>query len=325
MTSLSAPRTLAELRKDYLATNPNVQSGHTIRLLQTSEMHFRNYLRREPLLSDLTDRNMAGFIRHRQGLGRADATVEREAAKLMCLWRYAASRAWALPPMIRIEKAKPGEPVAFLRHELRLLFRGARRYDTQIVPGSHGGRRVGERPAAIQGGALLYPLLWVLWDTAERIGALCEVKREDFRPSYGWFGRINGGWLTITARKGGGRPMTRKLRRTTAVEIMRLLEMHQHPKLFGVIHRGTMYYHLEKLLRQCGLPTDRKHKFHCMRRSHASYLKRSGGDATDSLGDSSEEITRVRYFDRRITQRRQHVDYLFSPLGIMEGFWGLFR
>lgn len=103
------------LVSEYLADNLNVKSPHTQRLLETSVKHFASYLGKEPEVSDLTDRNLAGYIRYRQSLKKAAATIEREAAKLMCLWRFASSCGFVTPPRIRIEKAQPAQPVAFLR------------------------------------------------------------------------------------------------------------------------------------------------------------------------------------------------------------------
>lgn len=319
----NTPNTLEELRLTYIELNPAIRSKQTASLLRTSGRHFAKYLGREPLVTDLTDRNLAGYIRHRQGLGRAPSTCEREASKLMSMWRFAASRAWAVPPMIRIEKARPEEPVAFLKGELRRLFRAVKRYDLFMSPATRRGK-VDEDFPPVAGNVVLFALLSAIWDTAERIGALCEVKREDFQPCYGWFGRVSGGWLTITSRKGGGRTMVRKLRRTTALAMIRLLACNPHAKPFGFVHRGTLYYHLESVLRLAGLPTNRKYKFHCLRKSHASYLKLGGGDSTDSLGHSSEDITRVRYHDKRITRRWHAPDYLFNPSSWLDRLRGLF-
>ncbi len=295
---------------EYLAENPNVKSPHTERLIETSAKHFGTYLAREATVADLTDRNLTAFIRHRQKLGRAPATVEREAAKLMTLWRYAACCGFIQPPRIRIEKAPPGEPIAFLKREVRALFREAGRYDKKIT--------------TIDGAIMLVALLSVCFDTAERIGALCEVDRNDIQIASNWL-FITGAWITIRSRKNGGRPIVRKLRRSTARALSKHLAACPHRRPFGFVHRGTLYYHLEGLLKRAGLPTSRRHKFHCLRRSHASYLHASGGNAQESLDHAEASTTRLHYFDPRITRRNHAINLLFNPFGLRQRIGGIFR
>ncbi len=295
---------------EYLSENPNVRSQHTERLLETSAKHFGAYLQREADVASLTDRNLTGYIRHRQQLGRAPATVEREAAKLMTLWRYAASCGFVAPPRMRIEKAPPGEPVAFLRREVRLLFREADQYDKNI--------------ATVNGAILLVALLSVCWDTAERIGALCEVDRNDIQISANWL-YVTGAWITIRSRKNGGRPIVRKLRRSTARALAKHLAACPHRRPFGFVHRGTLYYHLARLLKHAGLPTSRRHKFHCLRRSHASYLHANGGNAQESLDHADASTTRRHYFDARITRTNHAIDKLFNPFGLRQRMTAFFR
>ncbi|MCI0541143.1 MAG: site-specific integrase [Verrucomicrobiales bacterium] len=283
---------LVELCADFVASNPSIRSPHTQRLLLTSIGHFGRFLKRSAAVRDFTDKRLAGYVQHRRELGKADATIEREAAKLMTLWRYAASRGLCAPPTIRLAKARIDTPVAFLRGEVCRLFRAAKNYDSPI--------------RGVPGRLVLTALLCVIWDTAERIGALCEVDRADIN--------LDGCWITIRSRKNGGRTMVRKLRRSTAKAVGALLANNSHRKPFGYVHRGTLYYHLKRLLVKAGLPADRRHKFHCLRKSHASYLHAAGGDARESLDHCSEEITRARYYDLRITRPRDAIRFLFDPL-----------
>ena len=54
------------------------------------------------------------------------------------------------------------------------------------------------------------------------------------------------------------------------------------------------------ILRVSGLPFDRKHMLHCMRRSTASFYEAAGGNATDLLDHSSRDITKKFYLDTRV-------------------------
>lgn len=284
---------LADLCADYLAGNPAIRSPHTERLLHTSVSHFGRFLARPPFVNDLSDKRLTAYIRHRQQLGMAAATVEREAAKLLTLARYGAARGLVDLPLLRIEKAPPAVPIAFLRGEVRQLFRAASRYHATI-----GG---------VPGNLVLVALLSVIWDTAERIGALCEVHRSEID--------LRGRWITITSRKNSGRTLVRRLSRSTVRELRKLLAASTHDKPFGFVHRGSLYHHLASVLRDAGLPDDRRHKFHCLRRSHASYLHAAGGDARESLDHADSRTTRDHYFDPRIVGMTNAIGKLFSPFG----------
>lgn len=203
---------------------------------------------------------------------------------------------------MHIEKVPPPEPIAFLKREVRTLFREARRYHHTI--------------AGVDGAVMLSSILAVCFDTAERVGALCEIERSDIQIVSSWL-RISGGWVTIRSRKNGGRTIVRKLRASTARVLSKHLKNCPHKKPFGFVHRGTLYYHLAQLLKQAGLPGDRRHKFHCLRRSHASYLHAAGGNAQESLDHADAGTTRRHYFDSRITRTQHAIDRLFNPFG----FW----
>jgi integrase len=201
---------------------------------------------------------------------------------------------------MRLEKAEPAEPVAFLKREVRTLFKHARTYDLAI--------------AGVPGNELLIALLHVIWDTAERIGALCELDRNDFQLNTNWLG-VRSGWVTIRSRKNGGRAIVRKLNRSTAKALSKHFKNCPHKRPFGFVHRGTLYYHMGRLLKQAGLPASRRHKFHCLRKSHASYLYAAGGNAQESLDHADASTTRRHYFDARITRTQHAINYLFNPLG----------
>jgi integrase len=127
--------------------------------------------------------------------------------------------------------------------------------------------------------------------------------------------RFQRGWVTIRKRKRSGRVLLRPLRPSTARLVRKLLAASDAPQPFATVDRTTLYCHLNRLLTRAGLPVDRKHKFHCMRRSHASYLTRAGGDAQDSLDHGDPNMVRERYHDPRVTVRKQAIDYLFDPSG----------
>jgi integrase len=77
---------------------------------------------------------------------------------------------------------------------------------------------------------------------------------------------------------------------------------------------GTLYHRYKGILRNADLPYDRSHKFHCLRRSTASYFEACGHDATKLLGHSSRKVT-LRYLDPRIVGQTNASDVLFRPEG----------
>jgi integrase len=284
---------------NYCAENPLVKSKETERLLRGAVTQFGLYLQRPAQVSDFKANTFTAFLRHRRKIGRAESTIEREAAKLMTLWRWAALNGMTQPPRIRVQKAQVDTPVSFLRCELRRLFREAKRYN----------RRIG----GVSGDVVLTAMLSTIWDTASRIGELRALDRLDMDVSGPWWRRR--GWLTLRHRKRNGRTLVRPVRWSTMRRLRRLLAATDAQKPFAIVDRTTLYGHLDRVLMAAGLPTDRKHKFHCVRRSHASYLHRAGGDSQSSLDHADPQTTRLRYYDPRVTERKTAIDYLFSPLG----------
>jgi len=294
--------TLNELLGEYVATNTAITSAYTIKLLGGTCKLFSAYLGREALVDDLTDANLKGYIVHRQSQGKAPATIEREGCKLLTLWRFAAMHALVKPPTIRMARSSPHIPVAFLRHEIRRLFKAARRAKGEVggVPNS-----------------IFFPaLLGLIWDSGERVGAVRALSRSDID--------CKTRWVTFKHRKGNGREMMKRMSRPTRRAMRKLLEVHQHETPFAHIHLTTCYFHLKSILRDADLPTDRRSMLHRLRRSHASYLKLAGGSAQDSLGHSSEAITVRSYYDPRVTGSRQPSTLLFNPFNWWDRFLGWF-
>lgn len=75
---------------------------------------------------------------------------------------------------------------------------------------------------------------------------------------------------------------------------------------FGCVE--TFYLHYAKLLGRAGLPTTRRFKPQCLRRTFASYLERVGGDATAALQHSSRKVTQQSYLDPRVCGSVDHAD-----------------
>jgi integrase len=295
-------KTIDELIGEYVAGNPAVVSIYTVKLMRGTCKLYSAYLGSVATVEDFTDANLKGYIVHRQQAGMAPATIEREGAKLLTLWRFAAMHALVKPPTIRMARSSPHIPVAFLKHEVRRLFRAARR-----ARGECGG--VPNR--------IFFPaLLGLVWDSGERVGAVRALTRSDID--------CKSRWVTFRHRKGQGREMMKRMSRPTRRAMKRLLAIHLAEQPFAHVCLSTKYFHLKSILRDAGLPADRRSMLHRLRRSHASYLKLSGGDAQASLGHSTEAITVRAYYDPRVVASRQPSTLLFNPYRWCDRLFGWF-
>ncbi len=288
---------LDSLLADCIATNPAIRSPETKRLLALSCRHFAHFLQRPALAADLTDKQIVAYMQHRQRLGRSEKTVEREAAKILTLARYAALCGQADVVRLRLVKSPVDVPTALTRPQLWSLWRAARRYQAAI-----GG---------IPGNVYSLALLDTLWWTGERLGAVWQLERADID--------VRSRWITFRHRKARGRVQLRRVPRSAARSLGKLLAVSPGERPFAVFGAQTsLYHHLNRLLLQAGIPVDRRHKFHCLRRSHASWLHQRGGNASESLGHSDSRITTEYYLDPKIVVPAQPADSLFSP----GGWWG---
>lgn len=261
------------------------RAGETARQYRIQLNHFRRYLQREAAVADLTDDTLAEFLDWLavDGGGRAAPTVNKAYWCLVALWRHAhdlgiVRRRPTLEPIDEPDQI----PIAWLLDELRSLLATC-----SVVPG-----KIAELPARLW----WLGLHWVIWSTGERIGAALAVKLSD--------ANLDRGEILVPAisRKGKRKPKLYKLL-PQAVEILRQLLACAPDRelLFPFPHNpATLYNRYKRILRAAGLPTDRKCKFHRLRKSFASHLEAAGGNATEALDHDSRRTTKRSYLDPRI-------------------------
>lgn len=284
-------RKLRAILDDYAAVTaikPDTRRLHEIGLA-----HFERFLNHEPLLADLNDLTVAKFLQWRAGKVRQE-TLRGDACKLLALWRWCAGgkRRWCDPPEVKAPPPSHRLPQALDREQLERLWGVARLYPN----------RVGTLPGHI----VLTAWLYVLWDTSERIKAVYLIERD--------YIDVKGGWITIEpeVRKGGREGRLYKIRDKTVAALGKLLEVYQGERPFGECSLCNFYKHWAVMRNEAGLP--RWATPHTIRRSHASHLVASGGDARASLGHSSDVITNRHYVDPRISgSGKQPCDLLFDP------------
>lgn len=292
MTIASLSEAFDLYREKRLAMSPD----STIKQFEINLARFADYLGHEPTTGDLNDdaiqRVMAGMVR-KDGLEPRTANKFRD--NMLALWRFLCRRGeltrWPeVAGLIEPER----DPVAWSREQLKLLFEVCERQtgDFDGVPANLWWHAIHS----------------VAWDTAERIGGLLSLAWPDVD--------LHGRWVTIRAegRKGKTADKTSRLHSNTA----RLLASIRLPRRNLVFVWPYNYAYLwtryGKLLDEAGLPNDRRHKFHCLRKSSASYFEAAGGNAQRLLGHKDGRVTQ-KYLDPRVVNTQHAADVLFRPAG----------
>lgn len=288
--------TLAELFEKYRLRKLLSAAANTVGKYERSIRACRDVLGREPLASDLSDELVAQVMQRKLEKGRATYTVNSDRAKLVALWTWGARRGLVdtFPDIDRLRESESA-PVAWLRDELPLV----------IAACDHAKRAIGGVPGPLWFRALLF----TLWDTGERIGAILATE----------YSALAGNTLTVAAalRKGKTRDMVYELHGDTATLLREMRRYSSDDKLFP---RDCCYETVGNRWRSClkraGLPHDRKHLFHCVRRSVASHARNAGGDATALLDHSDGSITKRFYIDPRVAKPVSPADVLFRPTAL---------
>jgi integrase len=258
----------------------NRSCAKTAKQYQVQFTHYGRWLGREPTLDDLNDELLAAFLDHHAN-GRSAPTANKAYWCIVAIWRRASDLGMVLTRPTVQPLPEPDEiPFAWLVEELQAILRTC-----GVVPGMIGGV-----PARLW----WLGLHWTIWSTGERIGALMSVKRSALNLQRGEL------YVSAELRKGRRKPRLYPLL-PQAVDILREAQAFDREFLFPwPLCNATLYNRYKKILAASGLPTDRKCKFHRIRRSVASYLEAAGGNATDWLDHSGRRVTRRSYLDPRI-------------------------
>lgn len=261
----------------------------TIRLYGFSIKSYGRYLGevegcgyREPTVLDLEQLQVARFLAWR--LERSEpATAAKDRSQLRAIWALAWDEATpgvkrGPPASLRRIVVPERTPEAWLTDEMRRLVASA---------GQERGTVCG-----VDAAGFWRALLLVCYDSAERASAVLSLRFCDVMQGMVRF-RAEG-------RKGHRRDITRSISEDTqaAIEAIRLPQRELvFPWDMAV---PTLYYQMRRILVRAGLPTDRRSKFHRIRRTSASYYEAAGGDAQLLLDHSSPLLKRRHYLDPRI-------------------------
>lgn len=256
--------------------------------------HFGQFLGRPAVLSDLTDDTiadvMAWFVMVKK---RAPRTANKFRDNMLALWRFLARKQivshW---PDVEALAEPRRIPVAWTRSQLATLFKAL-----SAQTGDYCGV-----PAA----AWWNCLHSIAWDTGERISAILATEWRQLD--------LDAGWCIMRAesRKGRREDILSKLHGDTVIAL-RAIQDPERTMVFPWPYSKTYVWNrYKRILRLAGLPHDREHKFHCLRKSVASYFEAAGGDATKLLGHSARRVT-LRYIDPRVVIQQHAADMLFRP------------
>lgn len=283
---LELPLKLASVMSAYVQKHLRFGSASTKKQYLVTLHNLAKFLGREPMLSDLSDGLVSDMMAWFLSRGRSARGANKVRSNLHCLWSFAARQGWVSKWPDTRKLVEPERiPVAWSREEMRVLFRCL---DSQ--PGEIAGI-----PA---------PLWWhgihaVIWDTGERIGAVMQLRRD--RVS------LAGSRVTFIAetRKGKRRDRQHQLHPDTVGLLRKIWKPERDlvfPWPFNAYYLWVKY---RKLVARAGPPSDRMHRFHCLRKSAASYFEAAGGDATALLDHADRKVTVTHYLDPSIVSRQQ--------------------
>lgn len=227
--------------------------------------------------------------------GRAPKTVNNKRCDIMTLWREAARKGKCGPAEEVRKMPEPRrEPIAWKLHEIEAIFD-----QCNLLTGFWEDIPIS---LAWKIGLLLF------WDTGCRLD---EVRRAEIVHL-----RIADESLFVPAehRKGKREDRVYPLHRQTMDVIKASLPTLRKFLFPFPFQKRQLWPHLKKILRAAGLPDDRLHMFHCLRRSAESYAAKDKGVqwAADAIGHSVE-VAKRHYVSKEIAPGPRLIDVLPRP------------
>ena len=277
--------------REMLRINLRIRSECTKRHYRTCLKHFAEYLDTEPEIQHLTDDHHSGYARWLLDRGLAEVTVNQRLHYMRALWRFCCRRGYLTIWPTSSDIVEPErQPESWSEDDLARLW-GA--FDK--VPGSFCGIRKSYWWRAFHE---------VIYFTGERKSAVLAAR-------WTW---LRGDRLSVPAkhRKGGRKSRSYWL----PDRVLRALDAIRHPPRELIFPRPSgdqpFYNQYHRLLRIAGIDGPRRGPQQ-MRRTHASFLARAGGDPTKSLGHSTSRITNLYYLDPTIAEREPANSLLPDP------------
>lgn len=284
---------LAELFDIYQQKRLRGKSVRTVKLYKHTLASYGRTLGHEPTLDDLDDDRIIDHMHTVVDRGGAPETANKDRGQLLALWHFAIKYKhvdhWpSIPPLNEPERV----PLGWLPGEIDRLFSTIDAIDYHVMIELRKRGQSAREVSSVPGNIFWSALLRILLDTGERIGAVRGLPRSGFNDS-----RI---LVPAHLRKGKRREMLYPLQASTVDAVRQLLSLHTSKLIFPYGYSETyLYRQYKKILETADLPTDRRSKFHRLRRTVASAVARAGGDPTAALDHASPRTTK-KYLDPRI-------------------------
>jgi integrase len=271
---------LTELFDLYRTKRLRFRSENTTRLYHHTIRSFGRSLGREPTIDDLTNDAIQSHMADVISWGNTPQTANKDRSQLLALWRYAATHRivdrW--PDVLAMPEPEI-VPMGWMPEELAAIFAACDRQRGLVA-----GR---------QAGLWWSTLFRVLVDTGERIGAVRHLKKQ----------HLQGRWILIPAefRKGKKRDRLYPIQPATTKALAELTKGSASSALVFPWDKTDTYIYrsLTRILTSAGLPTDRRSKFHRIRRTVASAVAQAGGNPSEAMDHASPKTTK-KYLDPRI-------------------------
>jgi integrase len=284
--------TLEELLRLYLRSR-HVGREHAGQLA-SAVRSLSAWLSRPATTDDLSRDNATGWL-NSLSPGLSAASVNRYRRNLLALWNFAADLEVCRPPRKVPRVTEPQRiPVAWSMDDFCRLLEAA-----DQATGFWAGI-----PAALcwRAGLLL------LWDTAARIGELLVARTSEFDAA-------SATWLVPAEhRKGRRADKLYRLHPETVTAVLATCPEDRHSLWPFPSARRQVWPAFKEVLGIAGLPADRAHLFHCIRRTSESHAAAVMGIAWAAAATGhSEAVARASYVSPLIAAPPALVDVLPRP------------
>ncbi|MEI8019452.1 MAG: site-specific integrase [Schlesneria sp.] len=247
-------------------------------------------------LNELSADIVLPWLRSMVDAGRSPATVNAKRGLILTIWRAAKKRGMAspVPDFDDLPKKREAKraPTCGTIDEMRRMLDAAEKLEGTC------------RTNGIDRAAFWSTLIQFCYETGSRLGAALAVRVTDLD--------LIGGTVTLRSECAKTRLEQRhKLSRTLLLRIQSHLTEREFVWPWSSNHRRLWCY-LKLILKQAGLPHDRRSLFHRIRRTTATWSAVHGGldVAQQTLGHSSARMTVERYIDPRFYRPQAAVDVL---------------
>lgn len=276
-------RLLHFVGSQYRNAHHDITDGSLEQLLVVArllERQFGREITTQELSLDLASQFVAWLAKK----GRSQRTIKGRLSTLLSIWREAErsdlSPAFPERKRIPVIRCKRRTPRCWRIEQFATLVGAASRLDGQM------------QNSPVARSAWWTSLLLFLYDSGSRVGAALQLRKEDVD--------LERRCILLdadNAKTGLGQVVT--ISDQTAAWLAKVMQGPGELVWPNVISRTTLWRHLNDMLESVGLPTDRRSKFHKIRRTHATYLAicASLAAAQRSVGHTSAKMTMESYID----------------------------